>query len=233
VYRGYEPGTREPTARFLLVEGGELSAWVEAEAGVAAVEQSGRDLATLTWDDGCQVLATRVPVRGRVEWSDGSPAVQHDLPACDHGEWTRTDDRGEFETTALLGTTCYLIAFVETEHTFGRSAVLTVVATTPEPIEGLVLVLPDAEDMWSEAMLASIARRLADLTYQLIEQRVADEPELESEVRTRLSPGAADLVERWAALQREELDAMEREAARLEDPDEQARAVRDAFLHQY
>ena len=238
-YRALDAQKAVDVAQFVLVRDRQFHAWVDQDQGSAVIRQENRAWAALKWAKECEVRTLRVPISGRVEHANGSPAPGHEVPSCDHGEWFQTDGKGDFQTSMLQGTTCYLIAFVETPDSLGRGPHVTLTATGPDPIEDVVLVLPSPDEMLDEDRMAALASHLADMTHRMIQERheaagtAIEGSRLDPQTASQLSSDARAVLEGWGTLREEELRAMERELERLDDPEQQVTALRDAFLKQY
>jgi len=207
----------------IAVPDGSGSAWLERDV---------RAVAQVRWaGEACEVVPVElVPVRGTLTWADGSPAVDHAVRGCIHGEFARTDDAGGWELQAVAGTTCHPMAFVEAEDgRFGKSNVVGVEVVAPGPVDGVALELPAEDSWWTPEEQREMAGQLGMMMRKMTERRrvrLADLRESADGLSGDDQARAAALVDRESAF----LTRVDIELDRLDDPDEQQAALRDAWL---
>lgn len=219
-----------PSVQLVEVSAGLLTAAVVGDEGRTDLRENFVSVARLDWQgDRCAVTPTRrTTITGIVRGADGQPVADHEVRGCLHGEFARTDADGRFTLAAVDGSECWPMAFVErTDGRFGRSAPVgvSVEADAPE----VELRLPDDDDLWTEDDL----RQQAGMLVGLFEQRIAGErtrlEALEAGAAT-LSGDEAEVAHRLLAHETGFVAHVEGEMERLEDPEEQLDALRDAWL---
>jgi len=217
-------------AHLVQVEAGVLTAAVDVDAGQVELRQAHVPVAQLAWSDHlCAVeVASRSQITGTLHHADGTPAVDHAVRGCLHGEFARTDSNGAWSLPAVDGTVCHPMAFVETDDgRFGKSNVVGVEVN--EHTAPVALVLPPLDDLWTPEDLAQQAEMLA----QMFGQRIGRQAEEVSRysARTHSLDGPAATVARGLIAEETAFVAhVQGEIERLRDPAEQVDAVRDAWL---
>ena len=229
-------------ASYILVQGGTLTARVARPRGDVFLSQHLARRGRLSWrgadGDGwgaCEVTRpARVPIRGQVVWPDGSPAPGHAVQPCEHGETFTSGEGGRFETSAVEGTTCYLIAFLETDDGFGKGEVVTLRDVGPDPVEGVALTLPAEDEIWGEGAQEKMAASLMGLLAKRIQAlETGERPDLEALARSDGSPAARDLLAAFESDIDGQIEAMRAHGEMLEDPEGRAQALREAFMGLY
>lgn len=225
--------TRPPLADHPVVRQGVLTVVLHEPAGRVRLERRLEQVATLTWEEGmCTVSRPRMTtVSGTLSWPDGSPAVGHEVRACQHGEFATTDEAGRWSMPAVVGSTCHPMAFVETaDGSFGKSNVVDV-EVDADGVDGVALSLPDA--LWTPAQQEVLVGQLV----QMMDQRLASQQDRLDQLidaRDRAS-SEEERVYLQGLLDNEQLwvDWIAGELERFEDPEEQYAAFRDAWLNLY
>lgn len=224
--------TRPAENHFADVLSNGLHIAVPGDSGRLWLERNVRAVAEVRWDDDTCVVTpvALVPVRGVLRQADGSPAVDHAVRGCIHGEFGRTDADGRWELMAVAGSSCHPMAFVEADDGgFGKSNVARVDVVAPGPMDGVVLSLPADVDLWGKPEQEKMAGQLAMMMGRMTERRRARLPELQA-AADGLSGDAKTRADALVEREVDFLSMVDGELERLADPADQKAALRDAWL---
>ncbi len=219
---------------FLETVGDELMASVApADGGAVLLDQHYQPVARMRWSGAepgawgdCWVEALEtVTMRGRLAWSDGSPAVGQQVVACP-GEIRVADADGRFDWTMPDGVSCWPMGFLETpEGGFARGRPVEAVGGQREEV---LVTMPEPEDLWSpeeqRAMLAQLATMLLDA-----EDRRPD-PLAGVTGLEQATPAAQAQIGTWSAQVEAAQQARYDELEFLASPEADAAELVDAWL---
>ena len=227
-----------PVPAHVMVRQGTLSMRVPTESGSGRLLQLLNLQGLVDWNGADCTFTVPEPVRveGTLTDAEGVPLAGHEVRACRYGEFAVTDEDGRWEMEGMAGTTCIPMAFVEHEDgAFGKSNIVSVTLEAPGPMTDVALVLPAAEDLWAPWEQRMLADHLAQLSVQRLVEAEARlgivESALEScDVKDEAS---CAVLEQWRVQEQLWVDWIAGEIGRLQDPDEQLDAFRDAWLNLY
>jgi hypothetical protein len=224
-----------------VVRSGWLTAAVPEPAGHSMLTQNLQPVAQVRWSgaasgvNGCRVSKLELhTVSGRVVGPEGMPVADVQIRACDHGEIVRSDEDGAFSLGIPAGFDCHPMAFIEHEDGSLSKGTFTELSDVDRDIEDITLKVPDYEESLTIEQLAAMAERLADMNEGMVARRQAEIDRLNAllDGGTLDADGQARLR---AHVQAEEqlVGRMVDQMERLRDPDDQANAMREAWLNLY
>ena len=219
--------------RFVTVSDGRLFAAAWADEGRAELAQEAQQVGWLSWSDAgegwssCRVEPLeRATVSGRAIFAD-EDTTGHALSGCLFGDVVDLDETGAFELPALVGRPCYLYVVRTAGERFGKGQLVEV--AVDGDVDGVELHAPGLSQLWDASSQALIAASLADTTDgRLLQLAERERPELALD-----DPELAPVLQAWADQEDARQLAMADHVDRLHDPDEQQRALVDAFLGLY
>ena len=225
-----------PVPAHVMVRQGTLSMRVPTESGSGRLLQLLNLQGLVDWNGADCTFTVPEPVRveGTLTDAEGVPLAGHEVRACRYGEFAVTDEDGRWEMEGMAGTTCSpWRSWNMRTGPLGRATS----CRDPEALadDGCCLVLPAAEDLWAPWEQRMLADHLAQLSVQRLVEAEARlgivESALEScDVKDEAS---CAVLEQWRVQEQLWVDWIAGEIGRLQDPDEQLDAFRDAWLNLY